>query len=317
VSSSGVTSYSVTELEIIKAIMGKIGVGETGQTPDADDIDTIRRNLNMIYKQWVAQADFAPGLKMWTRRRAYLFLTPDQVEYSIGPSGDECAAEEYVPMELAAISAAGGATVTVTDASDAVVAMRIGVLTSTGALHWTTIASKASNVITLTDVLPANVAAGDAVFAYTSKPVKPFEITSAALRDTDEQDSPMDPNLSIDEYEQIPGKKTDGTPSRLYFEAKKDSCRVYLNCAPDDVSKVVRLVYHSYVEDTSVQTQDVDFPAEWFRPLVMQGAIDSAPDFGAPMKPEWKLLRDESLSMARNAHPLKSVAFYQSEPDEY
>jgi hypothetical protein len=97
--SSGVTNYSVTELEVVKAILSKIGVGQDSQTPRPSDVAVVRRNLNMIYKQWVAQADFAPGLKMWTRRRAYLFLS-DKAQYDIGPSGDECGADEYVSFDL-------------------------------------------------------------------------------------------------------------------------------------------------------------------------------------------------------------------------
>jgi hypothetical protein len=150
-----------------------------------------------------------------------------------------------------------------------------------------------------------------------SKPVKPFEITGASLRDIEVQDSPVDPNLSLLEYELIPSKQGLGTPASLYQEAKKDAMRVYLDCVPDDLTKVLRLVYYSYVEDTSTQTQDVDFPGEWFRALVGQGAIDCAPDFARPVTPELIRFRDESLRMAQNAHPLKSTAFYASEPDSY
>ena len=100
-------------------------------------------------------------------------------------------------------------------------------------------------------------------------------------------------------------------------EAKKDGMRIYLDSVPADLTKVVRLVYVSYIEDTSSLTQNVDFPAEWGRALVAQGAIDCAPDFGRPVTPELIRARDESLRMAQNAHPLQSVAYYQPDPDDY
>src|SRR6185369_11789320 len=117
-SSSGVTNYSVTEREVIEAAASKIGVLESGQALDNSDLLIFRRNLNMIVKQWVAQADFAPGLKMWTRRRAYLFLQDGQVEYDIGPSGDECAAEEYVYTTVAV--SGSGASISVDSVTDLV-----------------------------------------------------------------------------------------------------------------------------------------------------------------------------------------------------
>jgi hypothetical protein len=313
--SSGVSNYSVTELEVVKAILSKIGVLQNSQSPKPADIEIVRRNLNMIYKQWVAQADFAPGLKMWTRKRAYLFLD-NKAQYDIGPSGDECAAEEYVSMTLADSATAAAVTLTVDDGSDAALAMRIGVLTTDG-FHWTTISGVSGTTITLTAPLSASADAGSEVFAYVSKPVKPFEIMSASLRDTEVQDSPMDPNLSLLEYEMLPSKQNTGTPFSFYQEAKKDGMRIYLDCVPNDFAKVMRLVYYSYIEDTSAQTQDVDFPGEWFRALVGQGALDCAMDFARPVTPELKAFRDEGLRMAQNAHPAKSTAYYASEPDEY
>lgn len=317
-STSGTTSYSCTELEIITAVLGKIGVAENGQTLDPGDVQVVRRNLNMIYKQWVAQADFAPGLKMWTRRRAYLFLQKDQISYSVGPTGDECASESFVRTTLSAGASGGASTITVTSASGISSAMRIGVLLSSGSMQWTTVnGAPSGSTVTLTATLTGAASAGAVVYAYTSKPLRPFEIITASLRDSTGDDAPMDPNLSIDEYELIPSKSGTGTPYRLYFEAKKTNATIYTDCAPDDLTKVVRLVFLSYVEDTTSQTQDVDFPAEWYRALVGQCAIDSCLDFSRPVSPELKLYRDEGLAMARNAYPSKSVAYYQSEPDWY
>jgi len=318
VSTSGVTNYSCTELEIATAVLSKLGVLQNSQTPDAADLVLVRRNLNMIYKQWVAQADFAPGLKMWTRRRAYLFLQDGQVSYSIGPTGDECASESYVTTTLASNAAGGASTITVSSASGISNAMRIGVLLNSGSIQWTTVNGAPSGAtVTLAATLTGAASAGNRIFAYTSKPLRPFEIVSAVLRDTDGKDSPIDPQLSVTEYELIPTKSAEGTPARLYFEAKKTNAVAYLDCAPDDITKVIRLVFLSYVEDTTTQSQDVDFPAEWFKALVGQCVLDSAIDFSRPVSADMKLYRDEGLAMARNAYPERSTAFYASEPDDY
>lgn len=315
---SGVTSYSVTENDIITDAFENGAIYGAGETLGAEDVTLARRKLNMIVKQWVAQADFAPGLKMWTRRTGWLFLQDSQVEYDVGPSGDECAAEEYVRTTLAANASGGAGTITVTSATGMASAMRIGILLSSGAMQWTTInGAPSGQTVTLTATLTGAATSGSVVYAYTSKVHRPFEIVTASLRDSSGDDTPMDPHLSLEEYELIPSKSGEGTPSSFYFEAKRTNAKVYLDNSPTDLTNVIRFRYLSYVEDSTALTDTVDFPAEWFRPLSAQLAMDLCPAFRKPVPPELKMMRDEALLVARNAYAAKSTAYYASEPDEY
>ena len=148
---SGTTSFSVTELDILTDAAGNIGLIDPGHELDPEMVVTLRRKLNMLIKQWTAQADYAPGLKMWTRRRGFLFLQKSQAVYSLGPSGDECAAESYVTTTLAAGASSGASTVTVASIAGLASAMRIGVLLASGSFQWTTINGAPSGAtVTLT-----------------------------------------------------------------------------------------------------------------------------------------------------------------------
>ncbi len=315
---SGTTSFSVTELDIITDALENLGVYGAGETISADDIVTVRRKLNMLMKQWTAQIDFAPGLKMWTRRTGWLFMQKNQVAYSLGPTGDEVAAETYYGTTLAASASLGAGTITVTTVTGIATTMRIGILLDSGSMQWTTVnGAPAGSVVTLTATLTGAAAAGNAVYVYASKIHRPFEIVTAVRRDSAGNDTPMDPNLSIDEYELIAAKSQTSSPSALYFEAKRTNATAYLNCAPERLTEVIRLRYLSYVEDLTATTQDVDFPAEWFRALSSQLAMDCAPVFEKEVKPELKLMRDESVRIAQRAYPEKSVAFFECEPDGY
>lgn len=316
---SGTTSYSVTELDVITDAMQDAGIiGAADTTIDSDDYAVARRKLNLLIKQWSSQIDFAPGLKMWTRRRGYLFLQADQIVYSLGPSGDECAADSYVTSTLASSASGGAGTITLVSATGFSASMRIGVLLDSGSIQWTTInGAPAGAVVTLTANLTSAASAGARVFAYTSKVLRPFEIKTASLRDTASDDFGMDVHTVLEAYEAIGSKADEGTPSALYFEAQRTNAKVYLDCAPTDLTDVIRFVYMSYIEDMSATTNDVDMPAEWFRPLAAQLAIDICPAFGRSVTPEMKLKRDEALAMAKNAYPERSVAEYQNCPDEY
>ncbi len=316
---SGTVSFSVTAGDIYEDALSSIGVLDTGTSSiPAVHIPLCRRKLNMIVKQWTSQIDFAPGLKTWTRRRAYLFLQKNQIEYDLGPDGDPTSEGDYVTTTLTAASAATDTTLTVASITGIATTNHVGVELDDGSIHWTTVnGSPSGNTVTITSGVASDAAIGRRVFVYTSLMRRPFEIVSASLRDANSVDSPMDPTLLVEEYESISSKAAEGSPYRIYFEPRKTTTKAFLDCAPDDVTKVVRLVYLSYVEDLTGLNDDVDFPAEWFRPLSAQLSLDLCPAFGVPVTQELKLLRDEALVMARNASPARSLAYFQSDPDEY
>jgi hypothetical protein len=313
---SGTVTYSVTEADIIKDALIEIGYLDPTETPSSDDITTARRKLNLIVKQWTSQLDFAPGLKMWTRRTGYLFLQSDQTKYSLGPSGDH-ATETYVQTTLSTAEATSSVSIGITSATGMSASDNIGIVLDDGSIHWTTISGAPGSTTTIATGLASGASAGNVVFAYTTKMRRPFELLSGVLRDTDGNDSPIDVNLSLPEYEAIYSKGSEGSPSRLYFEAQRTNAVAYLDCAPEDVTKVIRLPYLSYIEDFSAQANDADFPIEWARPLCLQLANDCCRPFGREPKQSLKLDLQEALTMARKAYPETAVLEYQSEPDEY
>jgi len=314
---SGTTSYSVSEIDILTDAFEDAGIYGAGETLGPEDVSLARRKLNLIVKQWVSQIDFAPGLKMWARRRVYLFLQKNQIQYALGPTGDH-ASESYVTTTTTATASLGGSTLTLASVSGLSSGMFIGVVLSTGFIQWTTISgSPVGSVVTLAATLTASVLSGARVFSYTSKPRRPYDIATAVLRDTSGNDNPMDPNLILEDYESIASKSNPGTPYYLYFEAQRTNAQIYLDCSPSDVTQVIRMVYRSYVEDSTATTDDIDFPSEWYRPLAAQLAIDLCPAFRKPVTQEMKLKRDEALQIAQNAHPATSTAQYEPDPDCY
>lgn len=316
-STSGTVTYSVNEADIIKDALIEIGHLDPTETPSADDITTARRKLNLVVKQWTAQLDFAPGLKMWTRRTGYMFLQQDQTKYSLGPSGDH-ATDSYVGTTLSANASLGASTVTVASVTGIATTYFIGVQLNDGSIQWTTVnGAPSGSTVTLTATLTGAASSGNAVFCYQTKMRRPFKLLSGSIRDEDAQDSPIDVEMTLAEYESIGSKAAEGTPARLYFEAQRTNAVVYLECAPEDCSKVLRLPYQSYVEDFSAQANDADFPIEWARPLVLQLANDCCRPFGRRVPQDLRADLTEALAMARKAYPEVIVASYESGPDEY
>lgn len=314
--SSGVVTYTVNENDIITDAAQTIGVLGAGETMPAEDQTLFRRKLNLIVKQWSSPSDFSPGMKMWARKRGFLFLQKDQSVYSLGPSGDHAAADSYVTTTVGGTEASGQTVITVASSTGITNGMNIGIELSTGALHWTTVSGAPSgNDVTIAVALTASSAANGRVFSYSTKIRRPLEILTAKLVTTDNVESPIDTNWTLQEYEATTNRTTEGTPSGGYFEAQLTNAKLYLDREPDDVTKVVRMVFLSPIEDFTASSDTADFAQEWFRPLVYQLAMDAAPSFGRKISPGLKMLRDESLAIAQRAYPQTTVAYFEPYAD--
>lgn len=308
---SGSNDFSVSRDDILTDALENLGVLQEGQSINASQTTQMARKLNMIVKQWQGASDFAPGLKMWSRKRGYIFLQKNQGSYTLGPSGDE-AASTYVTTTTTAAAALGASTINISSATGMSASDNIGIELADGSLQWTTISGSPGTTTTLAATLTGAVNSGARVFTYTpaNHILRPLQILTAVLRNTSGVDTTMDPML-LDEYEQIGKKSSDGTPLSYYYEFGLSQGTLYLDCEPSDVTRVIRIVYLRPIEDFDATADTPDYPQEWFRPLCAQLTIDGAPAYGVSVTPEMKLIRDEALSIARNANPENSNVIFQ------
>ena len=142
------------------------------------------RKLNMLCKQWMGTPDYAPGLKTWTNKRAYLFLQKGEGVYTLGPTTTATGATNkwatsYVTTTIGAAEAAGQTVLTMTDGSIFSDTNRIGIQLNTGYIQWTTVSGAPSgNDVTVAVALTSAAAAGNRVFGYatTAQGRRPLDI---------------------------------------------------------------------------------------------------------------------------------------------
>src|SRR5215831_17288861 len=108
---------------------GAQGVGEN--ISDAD-YQYCRRKLNMMVKQWMGTLDFAPGLKVHSRKRGNLFLSTTTGQYTLGPGGSGWSSDSFISTTTTAGSAVGSSTVTVSSATRISRGDNIGVRQTSG-----------------------------------------------------------------------------------------------------------------------------------------------------------------------------------------
>ena len=313
---SGTVTYSVTESDIMADALESIGYKDPDETLSATDITTARRKLNMIVKQWTSQLDFAPGLKMWTRRKAYLFLQDAQVVYSLGPSGDH-ATETYVSTTLSTAEATSSTSLGLTSFTGMSASDNIGIVLDDGTVHWTTISGAPSgSTITLASGIPTGETAssGNYVFNYTTKAPRPDSLETVVLRDTDGNDAPVRV-MNLQDYMALPSKAntTDsGDPSAVYYEPQLTNGVLYLDVAGvSDASKKLHIVWMEPIEDMTSAADELDMPQVWYLPTVLGLSKLICPMFNAVWTQEHEGNYAMALAQAREAYPETSTAYFQ------
>jgi len=138
----------------------------------------------------------------------------------------------------------------------------------------------------------------------------PVKILEAVLRDSNNNDTPMK-EMTLEEYMAIGNKTETGDPLKYYYERRRDEGKLYLNLVPSDTTKTIFFYYLRPIYDFDSNTDNPDFPQEWYEALKYQLALRLAPEYGVPVTPELKGLADRALGLVQTFHPERSVLYFQ------
>ncbi len=313
-STSGSYSFYVTRDDIVREALLNIkkidGIDPIENVIMADCV----RKLNLLVKQWMGRSDFAPGLKVWTRKRGHLFLHAFTGQYTVGPTAVGWAESYYQSQASASIAALSSTVVIPASAGSLSPGAAIGIELDTGDLYWTTVYTYLSGTITLTTPVPSSSAAGNVVFWYTSTPQQPLNIEAAVLRDFQYNDTPLN-IMQSKEYDFLPNKVSPsnyGDPTAIYYENQLGYSYVYTDVAgSNDVSKHIVLTYMEPVQDFVNGSDTPYYPQEWYRPLCWGLAKECAPMFNATWGQTEESNFKDSLIIARMKDPEVVTMYYQ------
>jgi hypothetical protein len=303
---SGSTDFSVNCLELIKAAMRQIGELAKGETPDDEDVTNAREALNMLIKQW---SGLTHTLKMWLRKELAISLT-SSAEYT---------------LKIRRLAFTGGGTTavavgdTITGATSSATATVCCVTLSSGA--WADGDAAGELLIYGQDGTfeseNLNTGSGDnlATIAENSTKYGPFnEVVEAVLRNSDDQDSPLQP-MTEAQYMAIGSKQSTGTPQKYFVIKKADEIIIKLNVIPSVTTSYLILVVKRQVEDFDANTNDIDMPVEWYRAMKFNLAVEIAPEFEADVSKILAFLASDSLEKALTFEPEQSEMYFQ--PGKY
>ena len=277
---SGSVDFNLTRDEIINDALVQIGAIEAGENPAATDTAFAARQLNRMVKTW--QAD---GVRLWTRREAFLFLVDSQGRYQLGNSSSDKAAmvDDTVRTELSAAAAAGASTITVDSVTDMAASDNIGVVLDDGTIDWDTIASISTLTITLTGTLTSAASTNNQVFTYTTTINRPLRVIAAQRTAKTDVDTPITV-VSHAEYQRLPNKTDPGLTNELYYQPERDAGYVYLWPEPNTPNDRIRMTCQFPIEDFDTSAHNPDLPQEWLDCLVWNLAKKLCASYGVPME---------------------------------
>lgn len=319
---SNSVDFSVTRDQIITDAMLDAGALGVGESISDNDLQFCARRLNMLVKQWQGKQDFAPGLKMWSRKRGNLFLSGSTGQYSLGPSGTGWATS-FTQIATTASAAAGASTILVSSITGLSSGDNIGIVLASLAIQWTTInGAPSGSTVTLTATLTGAVASGATVYTYptASQARRPLQLVSAVLRDQFQNDVPLY-MMDVQQYEALPNKVQTAAPTEvtsIYYEAQLTNGVLYTDApATVDCNKYIHMVYLSPIEDFDAATDTPDYPQEWFLALVTGLACNIAPAFQLPVTADMKGNFAAALTIAQQANAETSSLYFQKGEVDY
>ncbi len=329
-STSGSYTFSVMRDQIIRQAMIDIGALDPYDTPTALELTDCAFKLNMMVKQWMGNTDFAPGLKVWTRKRADLFLGNAKYTYALGQTGDHWVdstaglsyPQAYGQTTLTANAAANATVLNVVASAQFNILDYLGVLIGSD-IFWTTVANIGVGTVTIpAPGIPSAALANAYVWNYTNKGIRPLTLVTAVLRDIYANDTPLN-FMTVERYESLPTKVAPtniADPTTILYESQftnqTPNGQLYLDVGGvQDVTKHLHCVYLCPTQDFVNPGDAPDYPQQWYRALVLGHGKDIAPMFDCVWTTTLEENLKEAMAIAKQADPATSDVFFEVNSD--
>lgn len=276
---SGSINLLAPATDLITEAMEHCGILAEGESASTNQLTTGRRTLNYMIKGWQTR-----GTNLWCIQRLYVYLEDAKQTYSLGQgSGDEFTSEN--PQDntttLSAAAASGATSLSLTSGATSANSDRIGIELTDGTSHWTTIsAGGGTNTVTIAVALPSAAASGNRVYWLTNLGNRPIKVLEAlVVNETGDTETPIDV-LPRRVYGELSNKEASGQINQVYYDPQHTTGVLHVWPTTDDVTDYLKLYVKRTVEDYDANTDDSDFPQEWYHAIAWNLALALCPKYG-------------------------------------
>ena len=143
----------------------------------------------------------------------------------------------------------------------------------------------AADVLTLTAVLTGAAAVDNWVFTYTTKISRPLKITEARVRDTDDVDTPLNIEISRNQFMSQTDKGSTGRVMDIHYNPDITDGQLYIwpVCGTGDITDRIVMTIQRVIEDFDAAANNFDGPPEALAALTWGLAVEIAPEYGVDL----------------------------------
>lgn len=276
---SGTADFNLTRNKIIRAAARKIQAVRAGSVMGAAMIADFDEALNAMVKHWQA----TPGLHVWTVAEATLFPVPGQVQYPISNAASSAhATQTYVKTEISANEAAGQNVISLETTDGMSANDHIGITLDDGTIQWSTISGAPGATVTIADDISDSAAAGNLVYTYTKKIVRPLRIVAARSFDPESLEETQVDMIARLDYRMLSNKTLPGQVNQLFYDPQLTTGQLYLYQTSTTMGRLVNFTWWRPIEDFATAGDNPDLPQEWIQTLIFNLAVVMAPEFDVP-----------------------------------
>ena len=267
--------FQLTGNDIIKAAARKINAVRSGAQMGTAMIADFRQSLNAMVKHWEAQ-----GLHLWTVGEATLFPQPGQVQYRLSNAASSAhATESFVQTEISAAEASGQTVISVETTDGMANDNYIGVTLDDGSIFWSKVVGAPGATVTISSPLPDSTAAGNLVFAYANKIVRPLHIPFGRSYDPiSAEETTVDP-IARRDYQMLSNKIVPGQINQFYYDPQLSAGLLNLYQTQSIAGSLFKFTWHRPILKFDAAGDYPDLPEEWSQTLIFNLAVVMAPEF--------------------------------------
>ena len=137
---------------------------------------------------------------------------------------------------------------------------------------------------------------------------RPLEITGAYIRDTNNNDIPLNVHMTLSEYNSIGDKKADSRPTKLCYLKEYPLGKILFNYEPTD-AETLYLDSLKVISSFALLTTEVSLSGEYEEALIFNLALRLAPDYDFKLDPLVIAIANNSLDAIykQNLKPIESA----------
>lgn len=292
---SGQTTFTSTEFEIIKDAYLTLNIYSSEESISGGDYSLAARYLNRMVQSWQAQ-----NLHLWAKETATIFLQKNQRVYELYSSGDH-ATLSYEESKLSVDYTTGESTFVFDDDVSAIVNDFIGIEIDDNSIYWSTVKTIVdTDSVEINGSLPSDASIGGKVYIYTTKLNEPFDVYSGVRESSSAIDVPMN-YLSYEEYFQLPNKTSSATPVSYNYDRQLGKGLIKVWPVPNDTEHIMKITMQRKLENFIANPNTPDFPQEWHEAIVTNLAVKLANPFGKTGTQKFQDLKVEAAENLNRA----------------